>query len=276
VRRAFASASAGLAAFAAVLALPASARDWAELDEGTCVTCHEVEPDEELAACVPEWRESVHAEVLVSCDACHGGDARLEDADESMSEEAGFLELPAWDEMAAHCGVCHEEIAETWLSGRFGTAMHTQRVATCADCHMRNGHRIREAVPEEIVTDEACPACPTMQEPDAALAMLREVERAEEALSAGVALVDGKGIDMTDFRVGAEQVHAAFARAVHEFDPESLGAAKALALTQYDGLSEQVAALEIEADTRRRLGVGLLSALALLFVALLGSLRSLR
>ena len=51
-------------------------------DESTCVSCHDAEPDVELAASVPEWRESVHAEALVSCDACHGGDARLEDGDE--------------------------------------------------------------------------------------------------------------------------------------------------------------------------------------------------
>jgi hypothetical protein len=63
-------------------------------------------------------------------------------------------------------------------------------------------------------------------------------------------------------------------RAVHEFDDEGLDAAQALAITQYDGLREQVAVLDREADGRRRLGVGMLAALALLFGALLVSLRN--
>lgn len=248
-------------------AAAADAQDWAD-DESTCVTCHEVEPDEELAISVPEWRESVHALHAVSCDACHGGDPRIEDADESMSEEAGFLELPSWSEIADHCGVCHEEISETWQQGSFGRAARDTRVATCADCHMQDGHRILEAVPEELVTRESCPGCPTVTDPAAALAELREVQRAEQELALGMDVVLAKGIDTTDFRLGLEQVHAAFARTVHEFDDESLFAAKALALTQYRGLSEQVAQLDREADGRRRFGLGLLAALALLFAAL--------
>jgi hypothetical protein len=248
---------------------------WVPDDEGTCVTCHEVEPDEELAVPVPEWRESVHAPHAVSCDACHGGDPRIEDADDSMSEEAGFLELPSWTEMADHCGLCHEEMAATWNAGRFGRAMAAQRVATCADCHMQDGHRILAAVPEEIITSETCPDCPTLDAPEAALASLLAVADAERELRAGISVVEDKGIDMTDFRIGLSQVHGAFARTVHEFDDESLVAARALALTQYRGLGESVAALEVEADGRRRLGLGLIAALALLFVALFGSLRTL-
>jgi hypothetical protein len=245
-------------------------------DDSTCVTCHEVEPDEELAVPVPEWRESVHAKHFVSCDACHGGDPRVEDADESMSEEAGFLELPSWTEMADHCGACHEEIAETWTAGRFGRALAKGRVATCTDCHMQDGHRIRDAAPEEMITRGSCPACPTTPDPEASLATILQVERAKDALVEGIDVVEQKGIDMTDFRLGAAQVHAAFARTVHEFADDSMRAAQALAVAQFTGLGEQVAALEVEADARRRLGVGLLGALALLFLALIGSLRNLR
>jgi hypothetical protein len=234
-----------------------------------------VEPDEALALPVPEWRDSVHAPHAVSCDACHGGDPRIEDGDESMSEEAGFLELPSWNEMDIHCGLCHEEIAETWQAGRFGRAMPERRVATCADCHMQDGHRILAAIPEEIITSETCPGCPTLADADAGLATLRAVADAERKLLTAMGVVEGKGIDMTDFRLGLEQVHGAFARTVHEFDDESLIAARALALTQYRGLGESVAALEVEADGRRRLGLALIAALALLFMALFGSLGTL-
>ena len=243
-------------------------------DESTCVTCHEAEEDEEMSRSVPEWRESVHAAHFVSCDACHGGDPSLEDADESMSEEAGFLDNPSWTEMADHCGACHEAIAASFESGSFGRLLREgRRVATCATCHMQEGHRIRAAVPADLMTAEACPSCPTVRDLEACMGMLVDVRVRARALVGAIDGVEAKGIELTDFRLGLEQVHAAFARSVHEFDDEGMGAARALAVTQVEGMSEKVAALDREADLRRRLGVGLLAALALLFAALWGTLR---
>ena len=242
----------------------------------TCVSCHEVEEDEDMSLPVPEWRGSVHAVHLVSCDACHGGDPRLEDPDESMSEAAGFLDLPAWTEVSSHCGVCHEDVAVAYDAGRFGRALREGvRVATCATCHMREGHRIVAAVPEEIDITKACPGCPSVRDVQGCIAILSDVREREIALASGIDAVEAKGIELTDLRAGLASVHATFASSVHEFDDDGMDAARALALTQYDGLGEQVASLDVEADKRRRLGFGLLSALALLFLALLGSARSL-
>ncbi len=266
-----------LALPAVLLALPAVAQDEAWQDESTCVTCHEVEISEPLAIPVPEWRESVHAEHLVSCDACHGGDPRLEDGDESMSEKAGFLDDPSWTEMADYCGVCHEAIAESFTAGRFGRAiLEGIRVATCATCHMQDGHRTLASVPEEIVTAETCPGCPSVADADRCIGMLRHVRAAGEALLASIGAVEAKGIELADFRRGTWQVHDAFARSVHEFDDEGIDAARALAVTQYAGLGEQVVLLPREADSRLRLGIGLIAALALLFAALITTLRNLR
>lgn len=268
------SALRGSLAFLGVLAAAAAAQGYEE-DESTCVTCHEAEIDEALAVPVPEWRDSVHAAHLVSCDACHGGDPRLEDGDDSMSEEAGFLEIPSWTEMADHCGVCHEAIAASFTVGRFGRGIEAGvRVATCATCHMQDGHRTVAARPEEIVTDETCPGCPSVGDPQSFMAILRSADEPEAELLGAIAVVEAKGIELTDFREGVGRVHDTFMRAVHEFDDEGLGAAQALAITQYDGLREQVAVLDREADGRRRLGVGMLAALALLFGALLVSLRN--
>jgi hypothetical protein len=237
--------------------------------ESTCVTCHEVDVSDALSLPVPEWSESVHAAHEVSCDACHGGDPRLEDADASMSEEAGFLDNPSWTEMADYCGVCHEAIAASYQNGRFGRAVEEGvRAATCATCHMQDGHRILAAVPAEIVTRESCPGCPGVADPERCVRMLEEVRAERASLLAGIAGVEARGIELSDFRRGVGQVHDAFERAVHEFDDESLDAARALAVAQYRGLGEQVAALDREADGRRRLGVALLGGLALLFAAL--------
>ena len=243
-------------------------------DEGTCVTCHEVEIDEALAVPVPEWRDSVHFVSWVSCDACHGGDPRIEDADESMSEAAGFMRLPSWTEMSEHCGACHEEVAAGFRGGRYGRAIEAgQRAATCATCHMQDGHRTLASRPEEIAT--TCAGCPSLADPDAAVALLVSVRAAERALGERIDDVESKGIELSDYRADLLQVRQAFARALHEFDDDGLDAARALAVTQYDGIGEQLGELDREADGRLRLGTLLLSALALLFAALWVTLRNL-
>ncbi len=50
------------------------------------------------------------------------------------------------------------------------------------------------------------------------VAALREVEGAGTELLAAMDVVLGKGLDMTDFRLGLAHVHAAFARTVHAFE----------------------------------------------------------
>ena len=263
--------------FGLAVAGTASAQFADEYGEGTCVTCHDAEIDESLAVPVAEWRESVHATHLVSCDACHGGDPRLEDGDESMSEEAGFLDNPSWTEMADYCGVCHEAIAESYEIGRLGRAISNGiLVPTCATCHMRQGHRILASVPEEIVTRDVCPDCPGVTDPDRCVGILHDVRAEKALLVSRIAAVEAKGIELTDFRAGVAQVHEGFARSVHEFDDAGLDAARALAVTQYQGLGEQVAVFDREADSRRRLGFGMLAALALMFAALWMSLRTTR
>ena len=268
---------AGIRALAILLALPAFAETDAWQDEGTCVTCHEVEPSESLAISVPEWRESIHAEHLVSCDACHGGDARLEDADDSMSEEAGFLDNPSWTEMADYCGVCHEAAAEHFTAGRFGRAIREGvRVATCATCHMQDGHRIVASVPEQIVTAQTCPGCPSVADADHWLHILRRTRAADETLLASIAAVEAQGIELADFRGRAGEARKALAGAVHEFDDARIDEAALVFAAEYEQLAEQVSGLQQEASARMRLGGGLIAALALLFVALLAMLRSLR
>jgi len=268
---------AGIRVLAIVVALPAFAQPDAWQDESTCVTCHEVEPSEALSISVPEWRESIHAEHLVSCDACHGGDPRLEDADESMSEEAGFLDNPSWTEMADYCGVCHEEAAAHFHSGSFGRAMREGvRVATCATCHMQDGHRIVASVPEQVVTSENCPGCPSVADVDHWLRILRQAHVADETLLASIAAVESQGIELADFRGRARDARETLAAVVHEFDDDRIDEAALLFVGEYEQLSEEISVLQREADDRIRLGIGLIAALTLLFVALLAMLRNLR
>ena len=147
------------------------------------------------------------------------------------------------------------------------------QTATCATCHMQDGHRTLASRPEEIAT--TCAGCPSLADPDAAVALLVSLRAAERALGERIDDVESKGIELSDYRADLLQVRHAFARALHEFDDEGLEAARALAVTRYDGIGEQVGDLDREADSRLRLGTLVLGALALLFAALFMTVRNL-
>lgn len=260
---------AGVVLACTLLAVSSAGAAAAEEDEGSCVTCHEVDIDEILAKPVPEWRESVHAAHWVSCDACHGGDPRIEDADESMSEEAGFMELPSWAEMADHCGMCHEAIAGAWLEGRFGEGLAAgQRVATCATCHMQDGHRIGEAKPAELVIDDSCPGCPPLSHTAAKVALLEEMERREKAVRETIAEVESLGVSLSDLRAELRDAHEGFQLSLHRFDDDAIERGRLDATAGYERLATRARDLEVRARGHRRLGFGMLAALALLFTSL--------
>ena len=240
----------------------------ADGSESTCVTCHEVDIDEVLALPVPEWRESVHAAHWVSCDACHGGDPRIEDADESMSEEAGFMDLPSWSEMAAHCGMCHEAIAESWQDGRYGLAVAAgQRPPTCATCHMQDGHRTVEAAPEQLAPAATCESCPALEDAPAFEEQLRAVRRDEARVAESIARVEGLGLAAGKLRAELGAAHERFQLAVHRFDDAALRTAVARESKLHAAIDARALALEETMRSRRRLGYALLGALALLSAA---------
>ena len=245
--------------------------------EGSCIGCHELEEEEELRLPVPEWRDSVHAQHEVSCDACHGGDPHEEDADLSMSEEAGFLDNPSWTEMASYCGVCHEAIAEHYEVGHFGQRMRAgELVPSCATCHMADGHRILVARPEELATSERCPECLEVAGLDASLRALERTADNERLARARIAQVEHKGIALAEFSADVGRIGEVYRASLHEFSPEVIEAASTLAVTQLQGTAERAQAFEHEADARRRFGVLLLLLLGLLFAGLWGVRRSLR
>ncbi len=245
-------------------------------DDDTCVACHEVDIDAVLALPVPEWRESVHAASGVSCDACHGGDPRVEDADASMSPEAGFMDLPSWTEMTEHCGACHEGIAESYRQGRFGAALADGiRVATCASCHMQEGHRVQEAQPGQIVTSDSCPGCPALADPQAAVALLGSAREARGRVLERLAAVEDRGIELSDYRARLQVERARLARAVHGFDDGEIARAHAASQAKVDEIAQQVSAYEGQVDRRVRFGAALLAALAAVCVCLWLMLRSL-
>ena len=193
----------------------------AQLD--TCVSCHAELEEDELRDVVPEWRQSVHADHEVTCDACHGGDPREPDADLSMSEESGFLELPSWREMADHCGLCHEAVAAGFSAGAFGQELRAgQFVPTCDTCHMAHGHLIGRAVPQQLLLDGRCPQCRPVPEASALVELLTSRRRTEREARRTLGSVETDGISLGDLRSDLEALQRGRALALHEFSPDSL------------------------------------------------------
>jgi hypothetical protein len=256
-------------------------------DGSTCVSCHleeeagltegVLEADGALrvefafSAPTHEWQESIHALHEVSCDGCHGGDPHEPDEELSMSEEAGFLENPSWTEMGEFCGVCHEAVAASYAGGVFGRAMDEGvRVATCDTCHMSDGHRILVSQPEEILATARCPGCLPVTDADDLLRSLAELRALHAALAMRVGGVEARGLELADVADELVVLRASIASVVHTFEPSAIRHADAEARDRYRVLDARAEAAEGQLAERRRTGLVLLGALALLFVALLG------
>lgn len=237
--------------------------------DSTCVSCHEQEEDEEMVVPVVEWRESVHAEHGVSCDACHGGDPHEEDADLSMSEEAGFLDNPSWREMADYCGACHEAIGESWTLGDLGRrASQGTRVASCDTCHMSDGHRIVESLPEDLLIGERCARCEPLQEAEGLVAQVSRIAALEARATKGAQEVEVMGINAMPLFRDVDAVHDSFTTTLHRFErgliePEGFAARVALEAIELRALDDQR-----EAISRREYGTAVLVALSLVLVSL--------
>jgi hypothetical protein len=122
-------------------------------EENTCISCH-VELGGKHEEITADWAESAHADRGVGCVSCHGGDPTKDDAEESMSPDAGYLGPLPQDRIPGLCGSCHtrvdlmrpydlptDQLDQYWES-QHGQALleGDPNVATCFDCH--DGHRV--------------------------------------------------------------------------------------------------------------------------------------
>ena len=125
-----------------------SAGEKAQLPEDDqCIACHQ---SEEI---LPEdFNENdIHLQQGLSCAGCHGGDASLDDEEESMSPDAGFVGVPSKKDIPQFCGKCHSNInfmreyqprIPTDQVDQYYTSIHGQKlregdkkVADCSGCH---------------------------------------------------------------------------------------------------------------------------------------------
>jgi Cytochrome c3 len=130
--------------------------DLTKLPKGdNCISCH-IE-DENMPAGFSD--NDIHLQAGLSCAGCHGGDPAKDDADEAMSEKAGFIGVPDRKDIPNFCGKCHSDIRimreyqpriNTDQVSQYYTSVHGMNfkkgdthVATCISCH--TSHRIMSA-----------------------------------------------------------------------------------------------------------------------------------
>ncbi len=224
-------------------------------EPSSCISCHFEEEEAELSAPVDEWRESTHARVEVSCDACHGGDPSETDEELSMSEDdAGFLGTPSWHEVPELCGSCHEDMLDGYNQSVMAAQIEKgERVAVCTSCHMTKGHAISRVEPREILTAEACGDC---HDPQRAFDLLAVLESAGDMVASAEALVGELHGRIDTGRLDREisDIKSRYLVVAHTYDSERIMEVADASSVRIDALSEAVEDLGGELRFRRRLG----------------------
>jgi hypothetical protein len=134
--------------------------------ESSCEGCHR-DPDflvtnNQLYNYYQEWSGSVHQQEEVTCDDCHGGDARAEGKEAAHADGVRASDPASgiyFKNVPETCGTCHDEVLEG-----FSKSSHFEHVEkkqgdeqgpTCVTCH----GSIDSAVLDVNTVAEACARC---------------------------------------------------------------------------------------------------------------------
>jgi len=149
--------------------------------ENSCLQCH-AKLEGRLHTPVEGWKKSVHKEVGVFCQDCHGGDPSARDIRQAKAETAGYIGKPQTKDIPALCAKCHADIKRmrqynirtdqyaeylTSIHGKLLIEKGDTRVATCVSCH--GTHEIRRkrdplATVFHTRVPETCGKCHSDQE----------------------------------------------------------------------------------------------------------------
>jgi len=137
--------------FVLLLLLSTAATAPAQQDE--CYSCHSSMEDDASRA----FASDVHRNAGLTCASCHGGDASLDDMDESMNTRRGFIGVPKTKAISAICGSCHDDDARMKKMGftgntgqltalrssghSLGSGKDAKPIMQCTDCHGTHGIR---------------------------------------------------------------------------------------------------------------------------------------
>lgn len=122
-----------------------------------CVDCHR---REETARAFPDWARdqiihwygAVHGREGVTCEQCHGGNARAADKDEAhegvISPRNPNSPLH-YKKVAGVCGTCHSAVFEQFThSSHYQVLMADHLAPSCTTCH---GFQMDTVVPEQLI-----------------------------------------------------------------------------------------------------------------------------
>ncbi|MDR3569951.1 MAG: hypothetical protein P4L43_18165 [Syntrophobacteraceae bacterium] len=131
-----------------------------------CITCHEALGGS-LAKPITDWRGSIHYQHGITCDRCHGGNAKVEVGNVlqlsgpqfaaiqsgAMSKANGFVGKPSGKQLFAMCAKCHPASVGRYAGSVMGIAyLQKKGGPSCIACHQPH----RNVIPE---VPQVCSRC---------------------------------------------------------------------------------------------------------------------
>jgi len=115
----------------------------AQSAENTCISCHE-QPDfyaqyPKLHEYYQQYLVSPHQKAGVTCDVCHGGNARastMKNAHVGVLPMSDSASTVYYQKQPKTCGQCHKDKQEQFIQSKHYAALMEHRAApTCTTCH---------------------------------------------------------------------------------------------------------------------------------------------
>lgn len=185
-----------------------------------CVTCHaRITQPVALSNRYFEWHDSLHKEVGVSCEKCHGGDPATNNKAKAHVGIAPYSDPNSkihFRNLPATCQSCHQGIVNTFVESKHFQNLKTTGLGpSCSNCH---AHMASEVVLSPQQTATLCAYChdtvngalpPRPDIRDKAETVMHALNRADVAVGWATSLL--REAEMKRLAVGPErlQVNAA-------------------------------------------------------------------
>lgn len=177
-------------------------------EENVCITCHQ-DLDEELAQPVALWKTSIHSKNGISCESCHGGDARNEEM--SMEPEAGFIGSPEEEEIPELCGQCHVAVKDNYQQSPHGAALG-EGAPTCVTCHTT--HEQKRAT-LDLISEDLCGSCHDFEQGRQIKLLMAFTESTLEGLDERIHRLQREAMNVTATEKALFAVRNSFHRLTH-------------------------------------------------------------
>ena len=248
-------------------------------EEGSCIDCHTTgvaSKIDKLKEPVDDWRHSILPGVAVSCDGCHGGSSLEQDMTKAMDPKLGFIGTPPLTEIGTFCGRCHlDEEAKAYKKSLHAMLMGVKESATCTTCH--GSHTLQYASLDEIIP-AICSECHTDTSP-IKIDYINEVKNQLILMKDKIATFEKRTIKLhgegmpVNLRL-VDDLKYSYMKAVHTLGGEIAQSSDCIDAT----ISNQEPVflkMKVDSTNRRKLGIGILAFVIVLFLGLRSYLKRL-